>query len=456
MDITTLLAATGKSSTPASGQPRDAGGDMSSFAQQLEQVAREHQGTSTADSGKLPSNLMQQDQEDTLSLRQIMERLGNPETLSEDMLGTLADELGAVLDRQGLDSQALVEGLTADGLLDEDSALGQALTADGIDLDTLSSEEALAAIQEQLTQLDDTSELAQITASFIDNGVLQRGGQTFSDTMTSTVRNASGMAASDTPGTAVGNTASSGNPNNTGSSESLISRHVLAQAAWNTQQPGATPANPMMQAVQGDAEGAWKEFNFQDNLMQQRADGSARHADPSPSLASLNGNTQPVTAAATSATPTATLTQPVASQAWQQQLGQQLVNLSRSGEQQIDLKLNPPELGPLSVSLKVGDQGAQAQFLSSQVQVRQAIEQAIPQLREALEEQGISLGEAMVGDHPQGQQQQAGLANDQSGRRYPGSASGLDGSVALEDQPADVLSADSLSSALNGRVDLYA
>ncbi|HSH47095.1 MAG TPA: flagellar hook-length control protein FliK, partial [Halomonas sp.] len=71
-------------------------------------------------------------------------------------------------------------------------------------------------------------------------------------------------------------------------------------------------------------------------------------------------------------------------------------------EQRVELQLHPAELGPLSVSLKLGDQGAQAQLLSAHAQVRQALEQAIPQLREALAEQGIQLGEATVGEQREG------------------------------------------------------
>ncbi|WP_442905499.1 flagellar hook-length control protein FliK [Halomonas sp. BC04] len=95
----------------------------------------------------------------------------------------------------------------------------------------------------------------------------------------------------------------------------------------------------------------------------------------------------------------ASLPSPVQSQAWTGQLGQQLVQFARQGgEQQIEMRLNPAELGPLSVTLKMTEQGAQAQFLSAHAQVRQVLEQAIPQLREALAEQGISLGETSVGE----------------------------------------------------------
>ena len=126
-------------------------------------------------------------------------------------------------------------------------------------------------------------------------------------------------------------------------------------------------------------------------------------AEPAtPTASPLSGPTASP-AAASPATPTATVQTPVAASGWGQDLGQQVVSLARRGDQHMELHLNPRDLGPLSVSLKLDDHGAQAHFFSSHAPVRGAVEQAIPQLREALAQQGIALGEAMVGDQP-GQQ----------------------------------------------------
>ncbi len=147
----------------------------------------------------------------------------------------------------------------------------------------------------------------------------------------------------------------------------------------------------------------------------------------------------------------ATLTTPFTSTAWPQQLGQQLVQISqRGGEQHVQMQLNPAELGPLSISLKFGEQGAQAHFLSAHAQVRQVLEQAIPQLREALAEQGISLGETSVGE----QQNPNAQAFAQSGGNR-GTGAGSNGG---DDTLGEALPLDSESNPLimDGRVDLYA
>ncbi|WP_136064843.1 flagellar hook-length control protein FliK [Modicisalibacter radicis] len=121
--------------------------------------------------------------------------------------------------------------------------------------------------------------------------------------------------------------------------------------------------------------------------------------------ATLPGAGQSAATASASVAQTPTLSAPLASAEWQQSLGQQLVNLQQRGDQRVQLHLHPAELGPLSIHLKVDDQMAQAQFMSANPHVRAAVEQAIPQLREALGEAGIQLGEAMVGDQQQGQDQ---------------------------------------------------
>lgn len=102
----------------------------------------------------------------------------------------------------------------------------------------------------------------------------------------------------------------------------------------------------------------------------------------------------------------ASLTAPLATPQWQNDLGQQVSSFVMRGDSRVSLQLNPAELGPLLVELKVVDQNAQLQFVSAQAAVRSAVEQAIPQLREALAQQGIDLGDVNVGEHTADQHQE--------------------------------------------------
>tara|TARA_B100002003_G_C13585009_1_gene303090 strand:+ start:159 stop:494 length:336 start_codon:yes stop_codon:yes gene_type:complete len=111
------------------------------------------------------------------------------------------------------------------------------------------------------------------------------------------------------------------------------------------------------------------------------------------------------------------------------------------------MKLHPAELGPLSISLKMTEHGAQAHFLSAHAQVRQVLEQAIPQLRDALAEQGISLGETSVGEQ--------NASNEQAFAQQGNGGGGLiDGNDVESNGPTATL--DSTPVTLDGRVDLYA
>ena len=172
-------------------------------------------------------------------------------------------------------------------------------------------------------------------------------------------------------------------------------------------------------------------------LEAERTSGRATAvAEPAPPTASPVQSAAANPVSTTTSPAPAILQTPVASSGWGQELGQQMVNLTQRGDQHMELHLNPRDLGPLSVSLKLDDNGAQAHFLSNHAAVRSAVEQAIPQLREALAQQGIALGEAMVGDQPQ--QQFNGQSGDGQRDGTPATAltDGVDDTAATGAQPA--------------------
>ncbi|MCL4410830.1 MAG: flagellar hook-length control protein FliK [Gammaproteobacteria bacterium] len=167
-------------------------------------------------------------------------------------------------------------------------------------------------------------------------------------------------------------------------------------------------------------------------------------------------NAQAMTQTASSqATPQGALTAPLATPAWQAQLSQQvgeqvnqLVNMRFHGDQVVRLRLHPAELGPLMITMKVEDQAAQLQFMSNHSQVRQAVEQALPQLRELLAEQGIDLNESSVSDHGQQEQQTASRENN--------ATQGSETSQ-LADNSADIPVENEVQLQVGpGRVDLFA
>ena len=131
---------------------------------------------------------------------------------------------------------------------------------------------------------------------------------------------------------------------------------------------------------------------------------AADAAAPATALATLQAAAQTVHA------PTAhvdRLTPAVGTPAWDQALGQKIVWMAQGGEQSASLTMNPPDLGPMQVVLSVSNNQATVDFMAAQPEVRQALEAALPRLREMMSESGIQLGQANVSAG--GQQQFAGF-----------------------------------------------
>ena len=90
------------------------------------------------------------------------------------------------------------------------------------------------------------------------------------------------------------------------------------------------------------------------------------------------------------------LTPHVGTPAWNQAVGQKLVWMIGNEQQSASITLNPPDLGPLQVVLSVSSTQANASFYAAQPEVREALEAAMPKLREMLGDAGIQLGQANV------------------------------------------------------------
>lgn len=193
-----------------------------------------------------------------------------------------------------------------------------------------------------------------------------------------------------------------------------------------------TPLSAMLEAADSAASGKFaltaasegrREFAFDASLPEQPKPASATAA------AIHAGSTAPAAAAAAPAPATA-LDPRVGAQGWGQGLGDKLVWMAGQSQQVAQLHLNPPELGPMEIRLTLNHDQASAQFVSTHALVREAIEAAMPRLREMLADNGITLGNANVSAdafqeqaQPQSQQQarahaaQSGMAAAEAGTR---------------------------------------
>lgn len=90
---------------------------------------------------------------------------------------------------------------------------------------------------------------------------------------------------------------------------------------------------------------------------------------------------------------------PLGSDTWADDFSQKISWMMTSKQEQIaKLHLNPPDLGPLEIVLKISDSQATALFTSPHSAVREAVENALPKLREILADNGITLGNTTVSD----------------------------------------------------------
>jgi len=208
-------------------------------------------------------------------------------------------------------------------------------------------------------------------------------------------------------------------------------QQAMAAGSQQTPLPG-TDSTINSSGTQGSSHSADNQFN---GLTQQLSSQPAQSTQ------------QPGATASAQAMQYAQLSAQVGSQAWNQQLGQQLIQMAIHNQQSISLRLNPAELGQVLVNLQMDEHGAQLQLVSQNAQARAALEQALPQLRDSLAEQGIELGQSSVSD----QEQQFAGRDDNA----PEALANSSGQPEQHDKVKRVTTVETGISP-DGRVDLYA
>jgi len=99
--------------------------------------------------------------------------------------------------------------------------------------------------------------------------------------------------------------------------------------------------------------------------------------------------------------------------AWETNLGSRLQMMVGQNVQTAEIRLDPPELGALDIKIKITNDIASVNITSAHAQVREALETAIPKLREMFEESGVSLGDVNV--HQESFSQQQNTAEEGTG-----------------------------------------
>lgn len=162
-------------------------------------------------------------------------------------------------------------------------------------------------------------------------------------------------------------------------------------------------------------------------------------------LLAINANNAPPNREVALSIPT-----PVRDQNWAADFGQKIVWLATNDKQVAQLTLNPPQMGPIEISLSLDKGSATASFVSANAEVRDAIETAMPRLREMFASAGINLGQTNVSAESFRQQ-----AGNGEGHR-PASQRAADNAILIADSVGSTRARGFDVRQGNGMVDIFA
>ncbi|MDW6093502.1 flagellar hook-length control protein FliK [Vibrio rhizosphaerae] len=116
------------------------------------------------------------------------------------------------------------------------------------------------------------------------------------------------------------------------------------------------------------------------------------------------------------------------------QLSERVQMMMSKNLKNIDIRLDPPELGRMHIRMNMSGDATTVHFTVATPQAREALEHSMPRLRDMLSQQGVQLGETSVQHQSSGQQQHGYAASGQGQSSGRGSVSGQD-SVFHDDNP---------------------
>lgn len=196
--------------------------------------------------------------------------------------------------------------------------------------------------------------------------------------------------------------------------------------------PGAetvpTPGEPVeefaaavqqaLRARTGEAPGRAAHFN---ELVRSAASQAATETAPA-RAEGLAPGPQPAAAPQAQATalPVAAVAVPLRQAGWDQALGEQVQWLVGSKAQGAEIRLNPAHLGPMEVRIQIQQDQANISFTAQHSPVREALEAAIPRLREMLGDSGLQLNNVTVSDQSLAEQRSQGRQQGHLAETAPG------------------------------------
>lgn len=142
---------------------------------------------------------------------------------------------------------------------------------------------------------------------------------------------------------------------------------------------------------------------------------------------------------------------PVGHTAWEQSMAKQVLQAGQNQQQSLQIRLNPSNLGLLDVQIAVDADNTSIVFSSQHAVVREAVEAAIPRLREMFTTSGMNLGDVDVAHHgaPEDQGRQA------PDQQFPGGREGMTDVADVSDAGQGAVEKNSATSSGEQLLDYY-
>ncbi len=141
---------------------------------------------------------------------------------------------------------------------------------------------------------------------------------------------------------------------------------------------------------------------------------AAANAEAKAELLPLSLSPATTTSSALPTTLQAEISQPFGRPAWAQGMSKQIVWMANQNIRSAEIRLNPGHLGPIEVRIDMSDDQINVAMSSRHAVVREAMEAALPKLREMLEQNGMNLSDTDISQHSFAEQREQNLASENS------------------------------------------
>ncbi|MEI6744391.1 MAG: flagellar hook-length control protein FliK, partial [Methylococcaceae bacterium] len=108
------------------------------------------------------------------------------------------------------------------------------------------------------------------------------------------------------------------------------------------------------------------------------------------------------------------MTKPISHPEWNQDMGERIVWMTNRGISSAEIKMNPQNMGPITVRIDMNQDQATIAFTAQNSEVRTALEASIPKLREMLSSQQVTLAEVNVSQQSTSNSNDSGRSQQQT------------------------------------------